>query len=79
MLLDFPTDDSCAEIIEDMIYANSTSMDGRRFANDFMMRRKADMDGKKLNLVLPKSITTISSEFKVVTKKGKKKPTSTAK
>jgi hypothetical protein len=79
MLLDFPVDDSCAEIIQDMIYANSTSMDGRRFASDFMTRRKADMDGKKLNLVLPKSTAIISSEFKVVTKKGKKKPSSTAK
>jgi hypothetical protein len=77
MLLDFPADDSCAEIIQDMIYANSTSMDGRRFANDFMTRRKADMDGKKLNLVLPKATAIMSSEFKVVTKKGKKKPSST--
>jgi hypothetical protein len=46
-------------------------MDGRRFANDFISRRKADLDGK-LNMVLPKN-NDLSSEFKVVTKKGRKK------
>lgn len=71
MLLSFPVDDSCLEIIQDIIYTNSLSMDGRRFANDFISRRKADLDGK-LNVVLPKN-NVISSEFKVVTKKGRKK------
>lgn len=71
MLLSFPVDDSCLEIIQDIIYTNSISMDGRRFANDFISRRKADLDGK-LNVVLPKN-NVISSEFKVVTKKGRKK------
>lgn len=71
MLLSFPVDESCLEIIQDIIYTNSTCMDGRRFANDFLSRRKADLDGK-LNFVLPKN-NFISSEFKVVTKKGRKK------
>jgi hypothetical protein len=73
MLLSFPVDNSCSEIIQDIIYANSTSMDGRRFASDFVTRRKADMDGKKLNIVLPKSSVIAAPEFKVVTKKHKKK------
>jgi PERQ amino acid-rich with GYF domain-containing protein len=79
MLLSFPVDNSCSEIIQDIIYANSATMDGRRFASDFITRRKADMDGK-LNVVLPKSSmvndnnsSNSVSEFKVVTKKGKKK------
>lgn len=72
MLLSFPVDNSCLEIIHDIIYTNSKSMDGRRFASDFMSRRKADLDGK-LNVVLPKT-NLVSSEFKIVTKKGKKKP-----
>ncbi len=38
MLLSFPNDNSCSEIIQDIIYANSSSMDGRRFANDFISR-----------------------------------------
>lgn len=73
MLLSFPVDNSCSEIIQDIIYANSTSMDGRRFASDFITRRKADMDGKKLNVILPKSLAIAAPEFKVVTKKHKKK------
>lgn len=73
MLLSFPVDNSCAEIIQDIIYANSTSMDGRRFASDFITRRKADIDGKKLNAILPSSSAVAAPEFKVVTKKNKKK------
>ncbi|KAE9409327.1 hypothetical protein BT96DRAFT_962438 [Gymnopus androsaceus JB14] len=44
MLLSFPVDPdpSTAEIVSDLIYANSTTLDGRRFAADFMSRRKAD-------------------------------------
>ncbi|GAN10007.1 hypothetical protein MAM1_0312c09541 [Mucor ambiguus] len=73
MLLSFPLDNSCAEIIQDIIYANSISMDGRRFASDFITRRKADLDGKKLNVILPTSSAVTTPEFKVVTKKNKKK------
>ena len=44
MLLSFPLDpdSSTAEIISEMIYANSTVLDGRRFASEFLSRRKTD-------------------------------------
>jgi PERQ amino acid-rich with GYF domain-containing protein len=44
MLLSFPMDpdSSTIEIISDLIYAHSTVLDGRRFASDFVSRRKAD-------------------------------------
>ncbi|RPD81564.1 hypothetical protein L226DRAFT_548817 [Lentinus tigrinus ALCF2SS1-7] len=44
MLLSFPLDpdSTTMEIISDLIYASSTTLDGRRFANDFVSRRKAD-------------------------------------
>ena len=44
MLLSFPLDPdaSTVEIISDLIYANSTTLDGRRFAAEFVSRRKAD-------------------------------------
>ncbi|KAF8525235.1 hypothetical protein BU17DRAFT_41844, partial [Hysterangium stoloniferum] len=38
--LDFPP--STVEVIQDMVYMNSTTLDGRRFAADFCSRRKAD-------------------------------------
>ncbi|WBW74341.1 GYF domain protein [Schizosaccharomyces osmophilus] len=48
MLLSFPVESNneVAEIISDSIYANSTTMDGRRFAGEFMRRRMADLSGK---------------------------------
>lgn len=44
MLLSFPIDPSPAtvELIQEQAYANSTTLDGRRFAADFIARRKAD-------------------------------------
>ncbi|KZT67669.1 hypothetical protein DAEQUDRAFT_385710 [Daedalea quercina L-15889] len=44
MLLSFPLDPdpSTVEIISDLIYASSTTLDGRRFAAEFVSRRKAD-------------------------------------
>lgn len=44
MLLSFPLDPdpSTLEIISETIYANSTTLDGRRFATDFVGRRKTD-------------------------------------
>ncbi len=44
MLLSFPLDPdpTTTEIISDLIYASSTTLDGRRFAADFVSRRKAD-------------------------------------
>jgi hypothetical protein len=45
MLLSFPLDASAdvLEIISDSVYANSSTLDGRRFANDFTARRKNDV------------------------------------
>ncbi|KAH8917172.1 hypothetical protein BT69DRAFT_691456 [Atractiella rhizophila] len=44
MLLDFPLEPASyhLEIISDSVYENSTTLDGRRFANDFVTKRKAD-------------------------------------
>jgi PERQ amino acid-rich with GYF domain-containing protein len=45
MLLSFPLDPdpSTIEIISDLIYANSITLDGRRFAAEFVGKRKADV------------------------------------
>ncbi len=44
MLLSFAIDPdaSTVELISDLIYSNSTILDGRRFAADFVSKRKAD-------------------------------------
>lgn len=44
MLLDFPIDPdaSTTEIISEFVYANSSTLDGRRFASEFIAKRKAD-------------------------------------
>jgi PERQ amino acid-rich with GYF domain-containing protein len=48
MLLTFPIDPPASsrpevlEIISDSVYANSSTLDGRRFAQEFFTRRKAD-------------------------------------
>ncbi|KAK4046413.1 kinesin-like protein [Microbotryomycetes sp. JL201] len=44
MLLSFPLDASAdvLEIISDSVYANSSTLDGRRFANEYTSRRKID-------------------------------------
>ncbi|KAF8559289.1 hypothetical protein OG21DRAFT_1480668 [Imleria badia] len=44
MLLSFPLDpdQSTIEIISDLIYANSTTLDGRRFASEYVNKRKTD-------------------------------------
>ncbi|PWN40142.1 hypothetical protein IE81DRAFT_342905 [Ceraceosorus guamensis] len=44
MLLSFPLDPSpdVVEIIAESVYANSSTMDGRRFAADFVAKRKMD-------------------------------------
>ena len=49
MLLSFPLDPdpSTVEIISDLIYASSTTLDGRRFASDFVSRRKVDAAARK--------------------------------
>ena len=57
MLLSFPLDPdpSTVEIISDLIYASSTTLDGRRFASEFVSRRKADATSR------PKSTSTASA------------------
>ncbi|KAH9947959.1 hypothetical protein B0H21DRAFT_299287 [Amylocystis lapponica] len=60
MLLSFPLDPdpSTVELISDLIYASSTTLDGRRFASDFVSRRKADAASR------PKGAAPISASGK---------------
>ncbi|KAG7090806.1 hypothetical protein E1B28_009890 [Marasmius oreades] len=88
MLLSFPLDPdpSTTEIISDLIYANSTTLDGRRFAADFVGKRKADAmtrskgtggaGAKPISIAdvvkaQPKQQTSEWGGFKVVNKKKK--------
>ncbi|KAF9919693.1 hypothetical protein FBU30_010660 [Linnemannia zychae] len=87
MLLSFPLnpDPMTVEIIQDSIYANSQSLNGRQFADEFIKRRKVDAYPSG---IIPASVSgnagnntssnLVSSgghdgSFKVVSKKGKKK------
>ncbi|KAF9195350.1 hypothetical protein BGZ50_004726 [Haplosporangium sp. Z 11] len=81
MLLTLPLNDPMTvEIIQDSIYANSQSLNGRQFADEFIRRRKADAFP---NGALASSSSASGnmnsgmgdSSFKVVSKKGKKKGT----
>jgi len=86
MLLSFPVDPdpSTVEIISDLIYENSTTLDGRRFASEFVSKRKADAASKRGAAVAgkPASIADVVKTqpkptqpewggFKVVNKKKK--------
>jgi PERQ amino acid-rich with GYF domain-containing protein len=88
MLLSFPLepDSSTIEIISDTIYSNSTTLDGRRFASEFVARRKADVRSKHTSIpgkatAKPVSIADVVKAtpkatqpewgFKVVNKKKK--------
>ncbi|CAO3569942.1 unnamed protein product [Mortierella alpina] len=87
MLLTFPLnpDPSTVEIIQDSIYANSQSLNGRQFADEFIKRRKADAypnggapasaSGTSTGNVASSGSGASDSSFKVVSKKGKKKGT----
>ncbi|EJT51797.1 cytoplasm protein [Trichosporon asahii var. asahii CBS 2479] len=90
MLLQFPIDPPASaradqlEIIADSVYASSSTLDGRRFAQEFFTRRKQDAQraasGRPVQKVssLADVVKTqpkqASSDlgFKVVKKKGKK-------
>lgn len=88
MLLSFPLDpdQSTLEIISEMIYASSTTMNGRRFATDFVAKRKSDVAARKSSqpaVAKPISIADVVKTqpkptqpewggFKVVDKKKKK-------
>lgn len=54
MLLSFPLDASAdvLEIVSDSVYANSSTLDGRRFANEFSQRRKIDVAARYPNLLI---------------------------
>ena len=54
MLLSFPLDASAdvLEIVSDSVYANSSTLDGRRFANEFSQRRKIDVAARYPNILL---------------------------
>ncbi|EPQ61120.1 hypothetical protein GLOTRDRAFT_113569 [Gloeophyllum trabeum ATCC 11539] len=86
MLLTFPLDPdpSTLELISELIYANSTTMDGRRFAADFVSRRKLDASsrGKTNGMKAPSIADVVKAQpkpaqndgwggFKVVNKKKK--------
>ena len=84
MLLSFPLepDSPTMEIISDTIYSNSTTLDGRRFASEFVAKRKADARSKSSSgKVKPISIAEVVKAspkatqqewgFKVVNKKKK--------
>lgn len=86
MLLSFPLDPdpSTVEIISELIYANSTTLDGRRFAAEFVSKRKTDVkgssggmtNGKPLSIAdvvktQPKPTQSEWGGFKVVNKKKK--------
>ncbi|OJT13217.1 GYF domain-containing protein mpd2 [Trametes pubescens] len=60
MLLSFPLDpdQSTVEIISDLIYASSTTLDGRRFAAEFVSKRKVDAAAR------PKGVTASGSASK---------------
>lgn len=51
MLLAFPLDfpPSTVEVIQDMVYMNSDTMDGRRFAAEFCSKRKGDAASRPKN------------------------------
>ncbi|KAF9111961.1 hypothetical protein BGX27_004182 [Mortierella sp. AM989] len=85
MLLTFPLnpDPMTVEIISESIYANSKSLNGRQFADEFIKRRKADAypNGAPASMNSSSAASLgagaggLDSSFKVVSKKGKKKGT----
>jgi PERQ amino acid-rich with GYF domain-containing protein len=95
MLLSFPVDPPASEragqleIISDSVYSNSSTLDGRRFAQEFCTRRKADAKRSSVpnaNGSTPVKATSLAdvlktqpkpqssdAGFKIVKAKGKKK------
>ena len=85
MLLSFPLDGDATtvEIISELIYDNSTTLDGRRFAQEFITRRRADVASKKPSGRAPSIADVVKAQpkpsqqaewggFKVVKQKKKK-------
>jgi PERQ amino acid-rich with GYF domain-containing protein len=75
MLLSFPMDPdpSTTEIISDLIYANSTTLDGRRFAAEFVSRRKTDASSRPKGAIAGGTSGKVISIADVV--KSQPKPT----
>lgn len=79
LILELPFGPDSSEIIADTIYSNSSTMDGRRFSQEFMKRRKAVEtqvnDGLSWTDAL--HISAIDDDdgwdFQVVKKKGKRR------
>jgi len=85
MLLSFPVEASqdTIDLIQEQAYANSTTIDGRRFAADFIARRKLDMQPQSRGsagtgttsladvVKAPQKSTQSDWGYKVVKKKGK--------
>lgn len=61
MLLSFPLDASpdVLEIISDSVYANSSTLDGRRFANEYAARRKMDVAARYPQIVMSKTVNRV--------------------
>ncbi|CDR40592.1 CYFA0S05e02212g1_1 [Cyberlindnera fabianii] len=79
ILLMFPAGAESQEIIADTVYSNSSTMDGRRFAVEFMKRKKVVEDqvhdGLSWNeaLLISANDDDDGWDFQVVKKKGKKR------
>ena len=84
MLLSFPLDGDATtvEIISELIYDNSTTLDGRRFAQDFIARRRVDVASRKPSSRAPSIADVVKAQpkpsqqaewggFKVVKQKKK--------
>lgn len=75
----FPAGAESQEIIADTVYSNSSTMDGRRFAVEFMKRKKVVEDqvhdGLSWNeaLLISANDDDDGWDFQVVKKKGKKR------
>jgi len=66
MLLSFPLDGDATtvEIISELIYDNSTTLDGRRFAQEFITRRRADAASKKTSGRAPSIADVVKAQPK---------------
>ncbi|TIB29095.1 hypothetical protein E3P86_03741 [Wallemia ichthyophaga] len=72
ILLSFDIEKPDLELIQDMVYASSSTMDGRRFASEFARKRKEDAKGVT-GLTGTATTTKAPQEtFKVVQKKKKR-------
>ena len=71
MLLSFPLDPdpSTSEIISEMIYANSTTLDGRRFASEFINKRKTDAQ-REIQIATQENEIQIASKSKQTSEKA---------